>query len=621
MLGRALDWLKGTNSSEDYSSAAMKRAFQTHLGLGWYGLEEDDHGARAWSHDRAEIKISPDVTQVILSFTSHYCEWTGSPQTVEFLKDGIHYLTLQVTAERTQVTVNCKRNHMVSIRADTLKPSGFLRNSDSRAVGICLDQLVVKPRRLSAIVVEPLRTAEEVNPSGMPNTLQMEITSACNLKCKMCTNHAVTNPSLVTLGGHMDGSLWDKVRPILPNVESLFLLGDGEVFTHPSFLSYVEEADGAGVKTVFSTNGHLLNGSALERVAALKHLFRMTISIDSPDPGIYQRIRGKPLAPLMQALRELGQRPALADQICVNAVVMKSTLPSLQQFPRQLAEMGLKSLVLRGLINYDFKMGAESPDYGEDDIRMLRNIQQDCAAFGIHLSLLPPIPAALVEVSQDVHHRDLKQEAPQPWDVMSGPQTKQCIDPWERAVITRDGSVYPCEVFGLPTGALGNLTTQNFDSVWRGERFTNLRQDMLQGHQLGCANCVRRQTGPHPLQHYSAHILYEQCWSSDEEVHLKVENNGAFVWTQGLQLYVGTSGRRDRVDSTRYHPRWISRNRVCTFVEERVAPGEKATFKFPISNGRATGAERFQLVFDGRIWLPNTQFQIPFTAPARINAG
>ena len=140
----------------------------------------------------------------------------------------------------------------------------------------------------------------------------------------------------------------------------------------------MEEADSLGVQTVFSTNGQLLNAERIERIAALQHLFRMTLSIDSPDPEIYRRIRGTSLAPVMQALREMGRRSPLADRICVNAVVMKKTLPSLQQFPQQLAEMGLKNLVLRGLLNYDFTLDEECPEYNDDDLRMLRNIKEDC---------------------------------------------------------------------------------------------------------------------------------------------------------------------------------------------------------------------------------------------------
>jgi radical SAM protein with 4Fe4S-binding SPASM domain len=616
---RALGWLTpkkppAKSPTEVYPPIPMKLAFQTYLGLGWYGIEEGDDGTRVWSRNIAEIRIAPDVTRVVLSFTSHYYQWTGSPQTIEFSKDGIHDFTLQVTTERTVVTVNCKGNHLISIRTGTAKPSQFRRSSDCRALGICLDQLVVEPLRVPALSEqkESWLLYGESNPTGMPNTLQLEITSACNLKCTMCTNHAVTNPNLVSLGGHMNGSLWDKIRPILRDVEVLFLLGDGEVFAHPHFLSYVEEADSLGVQTVFSTNGQLLNAERIERIAALQHLFRMTLSIDSPDPEIYRRIRGTSLAPVMQALREMGRRSPLADRICVNAVVMKKTLPSLQQFPQQLAEMGLKNLVLRGLLNYDFTLDEECPEYNDDDLRMLRNIKEDCTALGVQLSLMPPIPGELVEVSRDERHQDLKYEAPQPWSELTGPQTKQCFDPWLRAVITRDGSVHPCEAFGLPSGPLGNLTTENFDQIWNGERFTRLRQDLLQGRQLGCANCVRRQTGPHPLQHFAARIVREKCWSSEKEISLTVRNTGAFTWTQEVQLYLGTSGQRDRTDSVYYHPQWISRNRVCTFTEEKVAPGEQATFRCPISKGEPQRPERFQLVFDGRLWLPSTQFQLPF---------
>ncbi|HLI62147.1 MAG TPA: radical SAM protein [Terriglobales bacterium] len=532
-------------------------------------------------------------------------------------KDGKDEFTLSVTSGHTVATVNCSSNSLISIRTTTLKPSEFIPTSDSRAVGICLDQLMIEPCRVPAIGEdsENLLRTRELNPTGMPVTLQVEITSACNLKCKMCINHAATNPKLWPLSAHMDAPVWEKLRPALPHVENLFFMGSGEVFTHPKFLGYLEEADRLGVRTDFSTNGQLLDSDAIDRLAALQNLSRIAVSVDSPDPEIYHRIRGRPLAPVLCVLKGLGRQSRLADRVCVVAVVMESTLRSLADFPRQLAEMGIKHLILRGLLDYDFTLGEESPAYDQDDIEVLSHIKNECRLCGIHLSLLPTIPAELVEVSGDDLHWASRAEGSQDWGSLSGPETKQCFDPWQRAVVTRDGSVYPCEAYGQSSGAVGNLKLQTLEEVWRGELFTQFRNDLLNGQQPACLDCVRRQTGPHPLLNYAASIVWKECWFSEEEVNVRVQNIGTFTWTKGTHLFVGTSVGRDRLNSIYYHPSWLTRNRPCTFLEDEIAPGKTATFRFRIASRNSEVPERFQLVFEGRLWLPNTVFEIPFRKP------
>jgi radical SAM protein with 4Fe4S-binding SPASM domain len=585
------------------------------LGVGWYGVEDTPSGTAVWSTDNAEIRIAPDVTRVVLGFATHYYQWTGNPQVVKFAKDGREVFALHVTAERTKITINCEGNSLISIQATTAKPAEFEQSSDNRALGICLDELIIE-RPWRPLVCEQsveLPSVGELNPTGIPGTLQIEITSACNLKCKMCTNHASKNPRFGPLKAHMDVSVWEKLRPALKHAEVLVFLGGGEVFTHPQFLTYLEEADGLGLRTVFSTNGQLLGGEAIDRLAGLRNLHRVTVSLDSPDPEIYERIRGRPLSPVLQGLRDLGRRSALVDRVSVCAVVMKSTLKSLAGFPQQLAELGIRHFVLRGVFDYDFSLGDEIPDYDRDDVAVLSSIKDECGARGIRISLLPTIPAGLVDVSHD----DLQTEKPQDWGDVSGPETKQCFDPWEKAVITRDGAVYPCDVYGQSSGALGNLGEQPFEDVWRGELFTQFRSDLLNGRRIYCASCPRRQTGPHPMLHYAARIVNEECWSSAEEIIVRVQNIGSLTWTRGVRLWIGTSVKRDRTDSAFYHSSWLTQNRVCTFSEEVVAPGEKATFRFRVSPVKPAILEHFQLVFEGRLWLPNTVFQIPLRSAGK----
>jgi serine O-acetyltransferase len=92
-------------------------------------------------------------------------------------------------------------------------------------------------------------------------------------------------------------------------------------------------------------------------------------------------------------------------------------------------------------------------------------------------------------------------------------------------------------------------------------------------------------------------IEYSHC-------RLVVINRGRQTWTKDTLLRIGVVGDQP---SACYHPGWISPNRICTFSEEKVAPGETATFNFTL-NPANLDSERFQLVIEGVCWIPNTEF-------------
>jgi serine O-acetyltransferase len=92
--------------------------------------------------------------------------------------------------------------------------------------------------------------------------------------------------------------------------------------------------------------------------------------------------------------------------------------------------------------------------------------------------------------------------------------------------------------------------------------------------------------------------------------NLLVRNTGTQTWTKDTPLRIGVVGDRSSVC---YHPSWMSQNRVCTFCEHSVRPGETATFSFEMS----PGSETFQLVMEKVCWIPATEFTI--AKPERRN--
>ena len=91
-------------------------------------------------------------------------------------------------------------------------------------------------------------------PFGFPTILQLEPTSECNLRCKICpSGTGMDRPS-----GHMDLNVFKKIIDEIGQYLFLILFWDwGEPFLNPEAYAMIEVAHQRGIKIMSSTNGHI----------------------------------------------------------------------------------------------------------------------------------------------------------------------------------------------------------------------------------------------------------------------------------------------------------------------------------------------------------------------------
>jgi uncharacterized radical SAM superfamily Fe-S cluster-containing enzyme len=92
--------------------------------------------------------------------------------------------------------------------------------------------------------------------TALPTELQVEVTGACNLACKMCLVRY--RPKLGRTSGAMCFHTFRDLVDALPGLEKLTLQGLGEPLLAPDFFRMVEYATARGVRTGFNTNGTFL---------------------------------------------------------------------------------------------------------------------------------------------------------------------------------------------------------------------------------------------------------------------------------------------------------------------------------------------------------------------------
>jgi radical SAM protein with 4Fe4S-binding SPASM domain len=322
----------------------------------------------------------------------------------------------------------------------------------------------------------------------LPKELQLEITGACNLACRMCLVRY--RPKLGRRSGAMCFHTFKELVDALPELERLTLQGLGEPLLAPDLFQMLEYASGRGIRMGFNTNGTFLTAEASERLVRLG-LDWLHVSLDGATAETYEGIRDgsdfervcRNIESLVAVKRRLGvERPTIQ----LVFVAMRRNLHELPELVRLASRWGIGEVWVQNL-SHSFSDTDPSGSY--------RPIREFAAREALWRE---PDGAAetLFDEARDeaerlgVHLRLPRlREPPQP---PRQPGQPGCHWPFESAYVTHDGKVQPCcMVMGADRAVLGRLDEASFGTIWRGPEYRRFRKGLLGGAKPPevCAGC------------------------------------------------------------------------------------------------------------------------------------
>jgi len=195
----------------------------------------------------------------------------------------------------------------------------------------------------------------------------------CNLQCIMCS--ARTNPNR---DGVMLRKSLEEIKPFLPTLKRIRLMGDGEVFAIPEMREFLFHFDsGKYPETAFAfiTNGILLTPEFYQKISHLK-IDCVIVSIDASTKETYEKIRiGGKWEVLMRNLEFLVNkyREGIIHELHICMCVMKSNHKEIIQFAEMGKRLGVTSTYYLPILG----------DYGEEqifekkDIRCLKRVSKE----------------------------------------------------------------------------------------------------------------------------------------------------------------------------------------------------------------------------------------------------
>jgi radical SAM protein with 4Fe4S-binding SPASM domain len=317
-----------------------------------------------------------------------------------------------------------------------------------------------------------------MNATALPAELQLEVTGACNLACKMCLVRY--RPKLGRKSGAMCFHTFRDVVDAVPDLRKLTLQGLGEPLLAPDFFRMVEYATARGIRTGFNTNGTFLTPDASERLVRLG-VDWLHVSLDGATKLTYESIRdGSDFGAVTRNIRGLvgAKRRLGADRPTVQIVfvAMRRNLLELPALVELAAEWGVDSIWVQNLSHsfgdtdpsgsyMEIREFAEREALWQGEYAHAEAIFQEAGDRGEQLGVELRLPRL----------REPEAPTPLPGDV-------GCHWPFESAYVTHDAKVQPCcMVMGADRAVLGDLEQAGFEEIWRSEPYEDFRAGLRPG--------------------------------------------------------------------------------------------------------------------------------------------
>jgi radical SAM protein with 4Fe4S-binding SPASM domain len=314
----------------------------------------------------------------------------------------------------------------------------------------------------------------------LPRSLQVEVTAACNLSCRMCLVRY--RPPVDRVTGTMGLDAFCRLVDDLPTLERVTLQGLGEPLLVPHLDDMVAYAAERGIDTGFNTNGTLLTPARAERLVRAG-LAWLHISVDGATAETYESIRDgarfervrQGVAAIVEAKRRLGSgRP----DVRIVFVAMRRNHQELVALVRLAAQWGVEKVWVQNLSHSfsDTEFAGIDAEYAP--IREFTAAEalwaEETAAEASFVAAREA--AARLGVELRLPRLDEPPAPPRP------PGTPGCTWPFESAYVTHDGAVQPCcMVMGVERAVLARLDDGPFPELWRGDGYTRFRQALLSG--------------------------------------------------------------------------------------------------------------------------------------------
>jgi|GEM_PF-3419935 len=280
--------------------------------------------------------------------------------------------------------------------------------------------------------------------------VEIQITTACNMKCGFCFADAGRNLSLpVALANKVASQLAEKQNGN-SDEKSLWLTG-GEALLTDACQTLVETARGLGIKTGVATNGLLLaRKAALLRAAGLQEV---RVSLDSVRPNIFDQMRGTHKA-LPRVLQGIETAASNGLKTGIRFTAMRNNSEDIRPVIQRAQNLGASYVEVKAVL--PIGRGSSSLMLPPDLLNGLMNEAVALSTPGMSVYVL-------CSYLSPCKGYDL------------GPSHIPCICATDAMYVAVNGDLMPCSYF--PQTSPFNISQHSLREAWRSNDFAQVRNN------------------------------------------------------------------------------------------------------------------------------------------------
>ncbi|MFT4752972.1 MAG: radical SAM protein with 4Fe4S-binding SPASM domain [Salibacteraceae bacterium] len=291
---------------------------------------------------------------------------------------------------------------------------------------------------------------------GMPISMSIEPTTACNLGCPECPSglKMFSRPT-----GNLDPKLFETIiEQVKDTLVYLTFYFQGEPFINKNFLGMVKYASDRKIFTATSTNAHFINDKIAEEIihSGLDHLI---ISMDGTTQEVYEqyRVNGK-LAKVIQGTENIiaakKRLKSATPKVIFQFLVVQHNEHQIDDLYELADQLGVDQVALKTAQVYDYKNGSDLFPTNEKYSRYKKNAQ------------------GFFEIKNKLRNH--------------------CWRLWHSTVITWDGDLVPCCFDKDAKYKMGTLKNHTFKEIWHDKTYKSFRNSIIQSRKNIdiCQNCT-----------------------------------------------------------------------------------------------------------------------------------
>jgi len=299
-------------------------------------------------------------------------------------------------------------------------------------------------------------------------SLQVEISSACNLNCNQCFKH---------IDGHKSGffpvELWEtRILTLLSQLQDIYLVGIGEPTLSKDFIRYIKDAKKAGVTVHSTSNLQLVNEMLADQIVT-SGLDNLSFSCDGAREATYESIRTNgTLDNLKKSLNLINEakhrHKSLLPDLILNFGATKRNIVELHDVLIFAKVHHVGTIVAFHNIAY-------FPELKEESLFHEQELSDECflraKALADKLGIVMLFPGLFSQpikyVSADLY----------------------CRYPMHYLYIYHDGRVGPCCMDFPDRYILGNINHHSIEEIWNDRPILQLRKTLKTDTSVTCRFC------------------------------------------------------------------------------------------------------------------------------------